>query len=104
MNGPADFKPVDIRYDGGGRRGGELWRWSRLIITADALYIARSNNRGRTVTSVTKYPLPAGDRVQKAGNAGSWGPFSWTSCGCANSWDRHSKASLVAIGDGTPEA
>lgn len=105
VNGPGDFKPVDIRYSGpGSRKGGSLWRWSRLIITKDALYVARSNDKGLTVASVTKYPLPEGDRVQKAGNAGSWGPFSWTSCGCANSWGRHSSASLVAIGDGNPEA
>jgi len=104
VNGPADLYPVDVRYDGGGRRGGDLWRWSRLIITADALYVARSTDRGRTVTSVTKYPLPTGDRVQSGAKRGSWGPFSWSGCGCANQWGRHTTAQIVAIGDGTPEA
>lgn len=103
-NGPADLYPVDVRHDGG-PRGGNLWRWSRLIITADALYIARSSDRGLTVTSVTKYPLPPGDRIQSAAKKGSYGPFSWSGCGCANSWGRHTKAELVALGDGqTTEA
>lgn len=104
MNGPADLYPVDVRYDAGGRRGGNLWRWSRLIITADALYVARSTDRGRTVQSVTKYPLPTEDRVQSGAKRGSWGAFSWSGCGCANQWGSHTTAELVAIGDGTPEA
>lgn len=100
MNGPADIYPVDVRYSGGGRRDGSLWRWSRMIITADALYIARSSDRGMTVTNVTKYPLPTGDRVQTGAKRGSWGAFSWSGCGCANSWGRHTKADLIALGDG----
>lgn len=99
MNGPADIYPVDVRIDGGERKS-TLWRWSRLIITADAVYVARSNDRGLTVTSVTKYPRPEGDRVERQAKKGSWGPFSWSGCGCANSWGRHTKAQLVALGDG----
>lgn len=99
VNGPADIYPVDVRYDGGERRDA-LWRWSRLIITDDALYIARSSDRGMKVTSVTKYPLPSGSRTQTGAKKGSWGPFSWSGCGCANSWGRHTKAELVALGDG----
>jgi hypothetical protein len=103
VNGPADLYPVDVRYSGGPRKG-ELWRWSRLIITEDALYVARSNDRGMNITSVTKYDLPAGDRVQSGAKRGSYGQFSWSGCGCANSWGRHSKAALVAAGEGTTEA
>jgi hypothetical protein len=100
VDGPADIYPVDVRYNGGDRPGGSLWRWSRLIITADALYIARSNDRGLHVTSVSKYPLPAGGRTQVQAKKGSWGPFSWSGCGCANSWGRHTKGELIALGDG----
>ena len=104
VNGPADLYPVDVRYSGGDRKGA-LWRWSRIIITADALYVARSNDRGMTVTSVTKYPLPSGDRVATGAKRGSWGQFSWSGCGCANSWGRHTAAELIALGDGpAPEA
>ena len=99
VNGPADIYPVDVRYNGSPR--GDVWRWSRLIVTADALYVARSNDRGKTVTSVTKYALPAGDRTQTGAKRGSWGQFSWSGCGCANSWGRHTKAELIAIGDGS---
>lgn len=99
VNGPADLYPVDVRYDGGPRQS-TLWRWSRLIITEDALYVARSSDKGMRVTSVTKYPLPEGGRTVKTAKSGSWGPFSWSGCGCANSWGRHTKAELVALGDG----
>lgn len=100
MNGPADIYPVDVRYNGTGPRGSELWRWSRMIITADALYVARSTDRGKTITTVTKYPLPTGDRRSTGAKRGSWGPFSWSGCGCANSWGRHTKAAVIALGDG----
>lgn len=99
VNGPADIYPVDVRLDGGERKS-SLWRWSRLIITDDALYVARSNDRGLNVTSVTKYALPDGDRRQTASKKGSWGPFSWSGCGCANSWGTHRRGDLVAVGDG----
>lgn len=99
VNGPADIYPVDVRHDAGERRS-SLWRWSRLIITEDALYVARSNDRGMTVTTVTKYPLPDGSRTQTGAKKGSWGTFSWSGCGCANSWGRHTKAELIALGDG----
>src|SRR5688500_2851284 len=100
VSGPADIFPVDVRYSGGSRRG-DLWRRSRLLITGDALYVARSNDRGKDITSVTKYPPPTGDRVQTGAKRGSWGQFSWSGCGCANSWGRHTKDALIAIGDGT---
>lgn len=104
VNGPADLYPVDIRYSGGPRKS-DLWRWSRIVITEDALYVARSSNRGLNITSVTKYPLPAGDRTQTGAKRGSWGQFSWSGCGCANSWGRHTRAELIALGDGqTTEA
>jgi hypothetical protein len=104
VNGPADLYPVDVRYSGGARPGGELWRWSRLIITDDALYVARSNDRGLTVSSVTRYDLPEGDRVQSGAKRGSYGDFSWSGCGCANSWGRHTAGELLGLSDGTPEA
>lgn len=103
VDGPADLYPVDVRYSGG-ERGDALWRWSRMIITEDAVYVARSTDRGMTVTSVTKYPLPTGQRAQSGAKRGSFGPFSWSGCGCANSWGRHTKASLVALGDRTTDA
>jgi len=99
VNGPADLYPVDVRYDGGERKS-SLWRWSRMIVTEDAVYVALSSDRGMNVTSVTKYPRPDGDRTQTAAKKGSWGPFSWSGCGCANSWGRHTKEALIALGDG----
>lgn len=104
VTGNADLYPVDVRYASGGPRGDELWRWSRMIITADALYVARSRDRGMTVTSVTKYPLPDGTRAQSGAKRGSWGAFSWSGCGCANSWGRHTAADLIARGDAAEAA
>lgn len=100
VNGPADLYPVDVRHNTSGPRGSALWRWSRIVITDEALYVARSTDRGATVTSVTKYQLPAGDRTQTGAKRGSWGPFSWSGCGCANSWGRHTAQAIIALGDG----
>jgi hypothetical protein len=98
-NGPADIFPVDVRRSSGSKRRDDLWRWSRLIITDDALYVATSKNKGMDVEAVTKYPLPDGERKATAHNKGSWGQFSWSGCGCANSWDRHAKDSLIKLAD-----
>lgn len=98
VTGPADIFPTDVRIDGG-RRKQKLVSKGRMIITDDALYIAESPDRGLTVSKVTKHPLPEGERRVTASTNGSWGNFSWSPCGCANSWGRHTKASLIALGD-----
>jgi hypothetical protein len=98
-NGPADIFPTEIRIDGGKRKQ-TIHKKSRLIITDDALYVASSRDAGRTVDKVTKYPLPDGERKVMSSKNGSWGAFSWSPCGCANSWGRHAKASLIARSEG----
>lgn len=98
VTGTADIYPTTIRIDGGERKE-TRHRKARLIITSDSLYVATSPDAGMTVGSVKKYPLPKGDRIQRASNAGSWGQFSWQPCSCGNSWGRHTRESLIAAGD-----
>lgn len=96
--GPADLYPVDVRTNAGPRNG-RVDRFARLIITDDALYVASSLNKGKDIESVVKYPLPKGERIQSAAKRGSWGPFTWSGCGCGNSWGMHTRAKLVKLGD-----
>jgi hypothetical protein len=95
QTGPADIFPTEIRIDGG-RRKQKIYKKSRLIITDDAVYVAASRDAGMSVDSVTKYPLPDGERKTMSSKNGSWGAFSWSPCGCGNSWGRHTKESLIA--------
>lgn len=97
-SGPADLYPVDVRTSVGPRNG-RVDRFARLIITDDALYVASSRNKGKDIESVVKYPLPSGDRIQSAAKKGSWGGFSWSGCGCGNSWGMHTRTKLVEIGN-----
>ena len=98
VSGPADLYPVDVRYNAGPRNG-KTDRFARMIITEDAVYVASSRNKGRDIESVTRYALPTGARIQTAAKRGSWGPFSWSGCGCGNSWGIHTRAKLIAIAD-----
>lgn len=98
MSGPADLYPVDVRYNAGPRNG-KTDRFSRMIITDEHLYVATSRNKGKDIDSVTRYALPSGQRIQSASKRGSWGPFSWSGCGCGNSWGIHSRAKLVDLGN-----
>jgi hypothetical protein len=87
-----------VRYNAG-PRSGKVDRFARMIITDDAVYIASSRNKGKDIERVTKYARPDGEPVQTAAHHGSWGPFSWTGCGCGNSWGIHTRAKLVDIGN-----
>jgi hypothetical protein len=98
QTGPADLYPVDVTVNTGPRKS-TTDRFSRMIITSEYLYVARTRNKGRDIDSVTRYALPSGDRVQTAAKRGSWGPFSWRGCGCGNSWGIHSRAKLIEIGN-----
>lgn len=100
-NGPADIYPVTIRINAGPSKG-RVHSFARLIITADALYVATSPDKGRTIDTVTRYAHPAGDRKTTGSKKGSWGAFSWSGCGCVNSWGMHTRSKLVTIGD-TPD-
>lgn len=97
-SGTADIYPVDVRTNAGPRNG-RVDRFARLIITEDALYVASSLNKGKDIESVVKYPLPSGQRIQSAAKKGSWGPFTWSGCGCGNSWGIHTRTKLVNIGN-----
>lgn len=96
--GPADLYPVDVTTNIGPRNG-KRDRFARMIITEEYLYVAASRNKGKDIDSVTRYALPAGNRVQTAAKRGSWGPFSWSGCGCGNSWGIHSRAKLIELGN-----
>lgn len=94
---PADLYPVDVRGNFTPRATYD--RFARMIITDQFIYIATSRNKGKTLTSVTRYPRPAGEPVQTAAKRGNWGPFSWSGCGCGNSWGIHTRAKLIDIGN-----
>lgn len=94
---PADLYPVDVRGSIGPR--GTYDRFARMIITDEFIYVASSRNKGKDITAVTRYTRPAGEPIQTAAKRGSWGPFSWSGCGCGNSWGLHTRSKLVTIGD-----
>lgn len=96
--GPADLYPVDVRYSAGPRNG-KTDRFARMIITDEYVYVASSRNKGKDIERVTRYALPSGQRIQSAAKRGSWGPFSWSGCGCGNSWGIHTRAKLVELGN-----
>lgn len=95
---PADMYPVDVRYNAG-PRAGDVDRFARMIITDEFVYVASSRNKGKDIQRVTRYARPAGEPVQTAAKRGNWGPFSWSGCGCGNSWGIHSRTKLVEIGN-----
>ena len=97
QSGPADISPTDIRIRGGKRD--RTIRKGRLIITDQWLYVCDTANAGKDVISVTRLPHPEGERVVFSGNRGAWGNLTWNPCGCANSWSRHTKQSLIDRGD-----
>lgn len=99
-NGPADIYPVTIRINAGPSKG-RVQTFARLIITTDALYIATSPDKGKTIGTVTRYDHPTGTRTTTGGKKGHWGAFSWSGCGCANSWGLHTRSKLVTLGDNT---
>lgn len=94
---PADLYPVDVRSSIGPR--GTYDRFARMVITDEFIYIASSRNKGKKLDKVTRYPRPAGEPVQTAAKRGNWGPFSWSGCGCGNSWGIHTRAKLIDIGN-----
>jgi hypothetical protein len=104
QTGPADLYPVDVTTNIG-PRGNKRDRFARLIITDEYVYVAASRNKGRDIESVKRYARPSGDRVQTAAKRGSWGPFSWSGCGCGNSWGIHTRAKLIELGNASaPDA
>lgn len=72
--------------------------FARVFTVEGRLFIAEGRQRGGIVTSVHEYPAPAGEpeRDPRKSKAGSWGEWSWSSCGCSSSWRKHSIESLVS--------
>lgn len=97
-----DVYPVTIRGPLSTNRS-RLSTFARIFVHENRLYVAESRNKGATVTTVSSYPLPDAELIQRAGKAGRWGDWSWSGCGCANSWRRHTIEELVAL-DSTPAA
>lgn len=89
-----DVRYVDIRGPVTSNRQSYV-RGARMFVYNDRLYIAESRDRGATVAQVTAYDVPEGQPTLK-GRAGSWGPWSWTSCGCSNQWSRQQIPDLAA--------
>lgn len=89
---PMDAFPVTVR--GPIPRGSV--RFARVFTHDNRLYIAEGSNRGRNVLQVTSYELPAGE-PQRIGNQTRWGSFTWSSCGCGNSWGSHTMEELVGL-------
>lgn len=93
----ADLYPLTIRGPLSSNRQG-VATFARLFTKGDRLYVAESRDKGRTVTRVTSYPLPEGE-PSRPGRAAKWGPWSYSSCGCANRWRIHTIDSLAELAD-----
>lgn len=93
----ADLYPLTIRGPLSSNGQG-VATFARLFTRGDRLYIAESRDKGRTVTRVTSYPLPEGE-PSRPGRAAKWGPWSYSSCGCANRWRTHTIDSLAKLAD-----
>lgn len=72
--------------------------FARVFTHEGRFYVAEGRQRGGIVTSVHEYPTPDGEpeRDPRRSKAGSWGEWSWSSCGCTSSWRKHSIESLVS--------
>lgn len=92
--GPADIYPVTVRINVGPSKG-RVHTFARIIITDNALYLATSPDKGNTIETVTQYALPTGDRKTSGAKKGSWGAFSWSGCGCVNSWGKHPRTHVI---------
>lgn len=93
----ADLYPLTVRGPITGSGQGVV-TFARLFTKGDRLYIAESRDKGRTVTRVTSYPLPE-DKPSRPGRAAKWGPWTYSSCGCANRWRTHTTDSLAQLAD-----
>lgn len=75
--------------------------FARLFVHAGRLYVAESGNKGNDIRVVSSYPLPEEDFQRRGNRAGKWGPWSWSSCGCASKWNKWTQVALVEL-DTTP--
>lgn len=77
--------------------------FARLLVHNGRIYVAESGDKGRTIRSVTSYPMPDEEYISrsKSGRVGKIGPWSWSSCGCASRWQSHSRDEIIAL-DSTP--
>lgn len=73
-------------------------RFARVFTHGDRLYVAEGVNRGRKVTKVSAYDLPEGEPT-KVGNQTRWGGWTWSSCGCGNSWGAHTVEGLISLAE-----
>lgn len=97
MTTPAfDVAPATVRGPHATTRSGVV-TYARIFTDGTRLYVAEGNNRGKDVTRVTSYPLPDEEYAPnpRKNRAGSWGPWSWSSCGCSSLWGRHRQAALI---------
>lgn len=72
--------------------------FARMFTHDDTLYIAESRDRGRTVTTVSTYEAPEGEPT-RPGRSAKWGDWTYTGCGCSNSWRRYSTQQLAAMAE-----
>lgn len=91
-----DVYPVTVRgpiSTAQGRQG--VVTFARLFEHEGRLYLATTRDKGRTVENVTAYDLPEGN-PSRPGRQAKFGPWTYSSCGCANMWSRHKRADLAA--------
>lgn len=90
-----DVFPVTVRGPMTSNRQG-VATFARLFEHNGRLYLATSRDKGRTVESVTAYELPEG-KPTRPGKAAKFGPWTYTGCGCTNSWGRHKREALATM-------
>lgn len=93
-----DVYPVTVRGPISTNSSGMV-TFARLFEHEGRLYLAESRDKGFTVRRVTAYDLPEG-APKRPGRNSKWGKWVYTSCGCANRWNRWKKAELAAMVEG----
>ena len=90
-----DVWPVTVRGPHKTNTSGVV-TFARMFTRDNQLFIAESRDKGRTVVSVTAYDLPEG-APSMPGKAAKWGPWVYSSCGCASSWNTHTLDRLFEL-------
>lgn len=91
----TDVYPVTVRGPVS-TNGQGVVTFARLFTHEGQMYLAESRDKGRTVSRVSRYDLPEGSPT-RPGRAAKWGPWSYSSCGCSNSWRIHTREALAAL-------
>lgn len=96
-----DVYPVTIRGPISDNSSGVVTN-ARIFTANGRMYIAQSPDKGRTIRSVTSYPIADDTEfVRRGTKAAKYNGFTWSGCGCASRWNTWTVEAL-AEQDSTP--